>query len=373
MMPGVKPVVLVCALLLPAAGWATSDVPADAPKYDVLELPAVPSELASKSLIYSLSKYGDRYFATGHHGHILYSDDGGETWTQAQVPVRSSILDITFSSPKLGWAVGHEGVILHSSDGGETWVKQFDGKRYGAEGLAYYQALAEANPDNAQYPILVEEMEFAVSQGADKPLFRVAFTSDSHGYALGAYGMILETQDGGKNWVPILEKMDNDAFYHVFDFAPLPEDGTVLVSGEAGLLMEGDINQSFGKKLENVPWEGSFFTVVDAADGSMVIGGLRGNMFRTQDRGATWSKVKKQMSSAIVDSTRLADGRLIAVGIGGEVLVSTDNGASFAPVQVTTGGQLYTTSGRIYAVAEGPPGTILVGGPSGIHTVKLPQ
>ncbi len=41
--------------------------------------------------------------------------------------------------------------------------------------LAYYQARAAAEPDNEQYPKLVEEMEFAVSQGADKPLFRVAF------------------------------------------------------------------------------------------------------------------------------------------------------------------------------------------------------
>lgn len=364
-----RTVLLACALALPAAAWATSD----APKYDVLELPSVPSPLASKSLIYSIKKSGDRYFATGHYGHILYSDDGGDTWKQAQVPVRSSILDITFPSPKLGWAVGHEGVILHSTDGGETWVKQFDGKRYGEEGLAYYQSLADANPDNAQYPILMEEMEFAVSQGADKPLFRVAFLSDTHGYALGAYGMALETRDGGKTWVPVLEKIQNESFYHIFDFAQLPEDGKLMASGEAGLLLELDLNQEIGTRLETVPWEGSFFTIIDAADGSIVIGGLRGNMFRTQDRGATWAPVKKSMSSAIVDSIRLADGRLIAVGIGGEVLVSTDNGASFAPVPVTTGGQLYTTSGRIYAVAEGPPGTILVGGPSGIHKVKLPQ
>ncbi len=105
----------------------------------------------------------------------------------------------------------------------------------------------------------------------------------------------------------------------------------------------------------------------------MVIGGLRGNMFRTDDVGATWTTVTKPMTSAIVDSTRLTDGRLVAVGIGGEVLVSTDNGASFVAVPVSGGGQLYTMSGRIYAVSEGPDGTLLLGGPNGIHKVKLPQ
>jgi photosystem II stability/assembly factor-like uncharacterized protein len=364
-----KIVVLISALIVAA----TSSAAPDAGKYDVLELPAVQSELASKSLIYSINKFGDRYFATGQHGHILYSDDGGDTWQQAEVPVRSSILDIDFPTPELGWAVGHEGVILHSSDAGKTWVKQYDGLRYGSEGKTYYEALAQANPDNEEYPLLVDEMDFAISQGADKPLFRVAFPTSTHGYALGAYGMVLETQDGGKNWVPILENIENPGFYHIFDFAPLPEAGKFFASGEAGLLIEGDINEEVGRKVETIPWDGSFFTIIDAADGSLVMGGLRGNMFRTSDVGATWTAVKKPMTSAIVDSTRLADGSLIATGIGGEVLMSKDNGASFVNVPISGGGQLYTSSGYIYAVAEGPQNTLLVGGPSGIHKVKLPK
>ncbi|MCB1704904.1 MAG: hypothetical protein KDI17_08575 [Halioglobus sp.] len=364
-----KIVVLVCAL----AFTATSSAASDEITYDVLELPAVQSDLATKSLIYSISKFGDRYFATGQHGHILYSEDGGDTWQQAQVPVRSSILDVDFPTPELGWAVGHEGVILHSSDGGKTWVKQFDGLRYGTEGLAYYEALAEANPDNELYPLLVDEMDFAISQGADKPLFRVAFPTSTHGYALGAYGMILETEDGGEHWVPVLENVDNPGFYHIFDFAPMPGEGKFFASGEAGLLIEGDINAEVGRKVETIPWEGSFFTIIDTADGGLVMGGLRGNMFRTDDGGMTWTAVKKPMTSAIVDSTRLSDGRLVAVGIGGEVLVSKDNGVSFENAPVSGGGQKYTSSGYIYAVAEGPDDTLLVGGRNGIHKVKLPK
>jgi photosystem II stability/assembly factor-like uncharacterized protein len=344
-----------------------------APKYDVLALPAVPSKLASKSLIFSISKFGDRYFATGHRGHILYSDDGGESWQQASVPVRSDILDITFPTPELGWAVGHEGVILHSSDGGKTWVKQFDGLQYGKEGLAYYQALAAAHPDNEKYGLLVEEMEFAVSQGADKPLFRVAFSDPDHGYAVGAYGMILETNDAGKTWLPVLEKVENDGFNHLFDFAPLPQSGKYFLSGEAGLLMVGDIEQEVGKRVETVPAKGSFFTIIDAADGSVVMGGLLGRMFRSTDAGATWTTVNKPLTSAIIDSTRLSDGRLVAAGIGGELLMSKDNGASFTPIPVAGPGQMYTEEGRVYAVAEGPPGTLLVGGPNGISKLKLPQ
>lgn len=342
-----------------------------ASQYDVLELPAVPSELASETLIYNIEKFGDRHFATGHRGHILYSDDGGDTWTQAEVPVRSSITGIHFPTPELGWAVGHEGVILHSTDGGKTWAKQYDGLRYGTEGLAFYEALAEADPDNEDYPFLVEEMEFAISQGADKPLFGVYFHNEKFGHAMGAYGMILRTTDGGLTWEHALHNMENESFYHVFDFAPLPQPGRFFLSGEAGLLMVGDIKEQKGKRVHSVPWEGSFFANTDTEDGAIVMGGLRGRMFRTDDAGESWTVVKKPPSSAIVDAVRLEDDRLIAVTIGGQVLMSADNGFNFKSLPITAGP--LSSGERIYAVAEGSPGTILVGGPTGIRKLTLPQ
>lgn len=354
----VRTLVLALSVVLAAASHSAN--------YNVLELPSYTSDLATKSLIYSIEQFHGRHFATGHKGHILFSDDGGDTWTQAEVPVRSSILDIHFPTPELGWAVGHEGVILHSSDGGQTWIKQFDGIRYGEEGLAYYQKLAEANPDNDYYALLVEEMEFAISQGADKPLFGVHFHTETFGHAGGAYGMLLRTMDGGKSWEPVLHNVENDGFYHVFDFAPLQEEGQFFLSGEAGLFIIGDIRARTGKRVENIPFHGSFFTVVDTAEGNLVLGGLRGRMFRTEDVGQTWTAVTKTPSAAVVDTTRLEDGRLVAVSIGGQVFISSDDGRNFARTPLTNGG-------RIYAVAEGSPGTILVGGPKGIHKLKLPE
>ena len=339
---------------------------AQAASYDVLDLPAVKSELAPHSMIYSIEKPGERIFATGHRGHILFSDDGGASWTQADVPVRSAITDIHFPTPEKGWAVGHEGVILHSSEGGETWAKQFDGIRYGEEGLVLYEGMLDADPENELLLYLVEEMQFAIEQGADKPFFRVFFLNDKQGYAMGAYGMSMVTFDGGETWEHNLHLLENDSFYHIFDFAPLPEEGRYFISGEAGLFMVGDVNERKATMIHSIPWEGSFFASADASDGSIVMGGLRGRMFRTEDVGQTWTVVEKPPTSSIVDSVRLEDGRLIFVGIAGEILISDDNGMSFAPVPLRTGS-------RIYAVAEGEPGTLLVGGPLGIQQLTLPN
>jgi len=355
------------ALLLTAV--ATSWSPAFAAKYDVLELPAVPSALADKSLIFAIRKFHGRFFAVGHHGHILYSDDG-ENWTQAEVPVRSTLLDIDCPTAELCWAVGHEGVILHSSDGAKTWVKQYDGLRYGTEGKALYEKMAAEDPNDPLLPYLVEEMDFAISQGADKPFFRVAFLDEKRGYAVGAYGMVVNTLDAGKTWTHRLETVENDSFYHVFDFSPLPGEMKFFLAGEAGLFMVADVSGPYeernAKRVHSVPWEGSFFTSSNTADGAIIVGGLRGRMFRTEDIGQTWTVVEKPPTSSIVDSTLMSDGSLVFVGIAGEVLKSTDNGSSFTRLPISNGG-------RIYAVEEGPEGTLLVGGPSGIQKLALPQ
>ncbi len=359
-----REVLLAVVLAAMVAPWSASH----AAKYDVLELPAVPSDIAAQSLIFTVRQFHGRYFATGQRGHILYSDDGGDSWTQAQVPVRSALLDIYFPTPELGWAVGHEGVILHSSDGGETWVKQYDGVRYGLEGKAYYEEMAAADPNDTLYPFLVEEMDFAISQGADKPLFKIRMHTATSGHALGAYGMILRTEDGGKNWKHVLHHMDNDSFYHVFDFAQLPGERKFFLSGEAGLFMVGDatVERAGAKQIETVPWEGSFFTSEATADGSILVGGLRGRMFRTSDSGETWLEVEKPATSSMVDSTTLENGNLVFVGMAGEILMSTDDGLSFSLLPLRTGG-------RIYSVTGGPEGTLLVAGPDGIQKLKLPQ
>jgi photosystem II stability/assembly factor-like uncharacterized protein len=213
---------------------------------------------------------------------------------------------------------------------------------------------------------LVDEMDFAIGQGADKPLFKVRFHTPTSGHAAGAYGMILRTDDGGKNWLHVLEHMENDSFYHLFDFAQLPGERKFFLSGEAGLFMVGDAIAQTGTLIETVPWEGSFFTSAAAADNAIVLGGLRGRMFRTTDVGQTWTVVEKPPTSSMVDSTRLANGNLVFVGIAGEILMSSDDGNSFSQLPLRTGG-------RIYTVEEGPAGTLLVGGPDGIQKLALPQ
>lgn len=328
--------------------------------YDVLDLPAPRSARAADSKLFGIAKAGSRLVAVGQRGVIVYSDDHAKTWTQAQVPVRSVLLDVLFVNASNGWAVGHDGVIVHSDDGGETWSKQLDGYELNDIGLQYYRKLSQQNPDNEAYALLVAEFEFAAEQGADKPFLMVLFSDENTGYAIGAYGVAVGTVDGGDTWLPVMERAFQQ-FRHTFDYE-IVGDKTYLTS-EMGAISVADGD---GTRLASIIpfYDGSFYTIVSSSKGDLVVAGLRATAFRSSDGAETWVNLSLPTTASINASTRLADGRIVLVSQHGEILVSDDDGASFSLVPVD--------NTFPYAdVIEVEPGQLVLVGTGGQRTVSL--
>lgn len=85
--------------------------------------------------------------------------------------------DVQFVGKRFGWAVGEHGVIWHTRDGGESWHLQ--------------------------------------QSGLSCTLYSVCFLSDKVGWAAGggtmpftrlSFGVVLQTDDGGKTWRPLVTK-----------------------------------------------------------------------------------------------------------------------------------------------------------------------
>jgi len=116
---------------------------------DVLDAPSMKTNLAAKSLLLDVASAGERIVAVGERGHIIYSDDQGANWTQADVPVSVSLTSVYFSNATHGWAVGHGAIVLHTSDAGETWVKQFDGNKANQEVINQSDTLNQFLPPSS--------------------------------------------------------------------------------------------------------------------------------------------------------------------------------------------------------------------------------
>lgn len=338
-------------------------------------LPAIESDRATKGLLLEAARDDGRVIVVGEQGHILFSDDEGQSWTQASVPVSLAITSVTFAGNGSVWAAAHDGYLLHSADRGETWSVKLSGSDVARLTVSAIetqvealQAELEAASDDTAEDVAwaldeamfaLDEGMLAVDEGMTTPLLRVWFDGDV-GYALGAYNVFLATRDGGATWTSYSARLDNPDKYHLYSIARSTA-GTLLVAGEAGTLLRSLDDGETWERIET-PYPGSFFGVTAGSDGSLVVFGLRGNIYRSSDEGASWSAVKTSDNRTLMCGTAGGNGKVVLAGAAGVVLHSDDSGASFRVIP--------TEGNRVYSgVLIRADGSILLVGFGGISTL----
>jgi photosystem II stability/assembly factor-like uncharacterized protein len=325
---------------------------------DVLDVPAISVRAPDKNFFTSVARAGQRLVAVGQRGLIVFSDDHGRNWKQARVPVQSDLTDVRFLTADIGWAVGHDEVVLRSNDGGRSWVRLTDGRTIAPAAERYYSDQVAEGTIKAS--VFVDAEKLNNKSGTGEPFLSVLFENASVGYAVGAFGTIEVTSDGGKTWIPWLDRIDNSQFYHLNSIRSIG--GEIYVAGEAGMVYRLDRT---AKRFVALPtgYSGSLFGIT-GDDSVLVAYGLRGNIFRSTDKGSSWAKVPNFIPASLVDGVILADGKICLVNQGGMVLVSQDQGRSFRP----TGARVPTLATSIVALG---PQTLLLSGAAGVTTAKI--
>lgn len=301
-----------------AAGLSSQTALA-APVGAALERPAVMSALASRSVLQSAARAGDRLVAVGERGIVLLSDDSGKTWRQVAVPVSVGLTAVRFADRQHGWIVGHGGVVLASSDGGQTWTKQLDGRQAAQLLLKDAQAAGDARAQ--------ADAERMVADGADKPFLDAHFFDAQHGLVVGAYNLAFETHDGGSTWQPFSRRLDNPKALHLY--AVRARGNELLVAGEQGLVLRSNDQGKSFQRLQ-LPYKGSFFTAELPGQNEMVLAGLRGNVWKSSDDGATWVQLAMPVPVSVTASAQDGQGR---VWLGNQAgMVFSYNGDALVPV-----------------------------------------
>ena len=352
----IVPPLVAFVLTLPLAASAAASY------RDVLDTPARDSAFAAKSLLNGVANAGQRIVAVGQRGHIVLSDDGGKTWTQAKVPVSSDLVAVYFPTPAKGWAVGHDGIVLHSADSGATWTRQLDGRSAGELMANYYAAEAAKGAlgpaDSAA--ALVDEAKRIGAQGAENAFLDVWFADENNGFIVGAFNQIFRTADGGKTWEPWFHRTENPSRLHLYAIRQVG--GALYIAGEQGSVLKLDTGGNRFVALDT-GYKGSFFGIA-GGDGAVLVHGLRGNAFRSSDGGKTWKKVETGLQDGITGAASCGDKRLVLVSQAGRVLVSDDAGASFRTVKVEQ------ASPASAVACLGREGTVMVGA-RGVRTQAI--
>jgi photosystem II stability/assembly factor-like uncharacterized protein len=360
-LPAALSAVLLSAGLLalpPAQAQGAAASAAAAPA--VLSQPALITPKALRAAMLAVASAGKRLVAAGERGTILYSDDAGQSWRQASVPVSVSLTALQFVDDKQGWAVGHQGVVLHSADGGLTWRKQLDGVQSAALTLRAAEQSAGATRDKE-----LADARRLVEDGPDKPFLDLYFEDARSGYVLGAYNLMFRTTDGGASWQPWHGRVANPKGLHLYAMRGAGQ--ALYLAGEQGLLLRsGDKGASFDALP--TPYKGSYFGLLATRSGALLAYGLRGNAYWSGDQGASWSKVETGVQASLAGATELSDGTLALVSQGGDVLLSHDQGRSFAPQS----GSGLPPALPLAAVAQASDGSLVVAGLRGLRRAAAP-
>ncbi|PRC91987.1 WD40/YVTN/BNR-like repeat-containing protein [Solimicrobium silvestre] len=237
-------------------------------------------------------------------------------------------------------AVGDYGVVLLSDDEGKSFhqaksvpvsstltsVTFTDANNGWAVG--HWGAILKT-ADGGQSWVL-QRSDFAV----DQPLFSVYFKNANEGWAVGLWSLMLHTADGGASWSvvslppPAGAKKADRNLYAIFGDAKsclyaTSEQGRVLHSEDAGATWE----------YAETGYSGSLWTGLNLADGALLVGGLRGTIYRSDDGGKSWQVSKTNLKSSVTNMTQRADKSIVAVGLDGLNMISVDGGVSFVGKQ----------------------------------------
>lgn len=319
-----------------------------------LQQPAMRSDLIAKSALLGVAFTGSRIVAVGQRGHILFSDDQGGSWTQADVPVSTDLVAVSFPTQEKGWVVGHGGVVLHSVDGGVSWQKQLDGFEASRIAVSYYEQQALSSPE---LQVFLEREKMLVVEGETQPFLDLFFVDDQLGYVVGTFNRIFRTTDGGRSWQPLMHLTDNPGELHFY--AVQGGGASIYLAGEQGRVWHLDAARE-GFTHVDTPYDGTLFGLLALSDDSLFAYGMRGNMFFKPRADAPWEKLTSPVEAGITGALSLPDGGLLIVDQAGGIARSDGADSNFTALAVAD-------PMPYYSVALLPDDKVVVVGAAGVR------
>lgn len=277
--------------------------------------------------LYAIGFEGQRGIAVGGNGEVQSSEDGGKTWKFSKLPTDLAMLGVHVDAAR-SIAVGQTGSAFLKTAGGE-WE--------------------------------------AVKTGTEKRLFSVNSNVGGLATAVGEFGGLILSEDGGRTWHPLtLDWMqvgtEGGAEPHLYG-THVAADGTITVVGEFGLVLRST-DRGRNWSVQNKA-AASLFDVEIRDDGKGYAVGQDGYALKTTDGGVTWTCIDVG-SKAILNGVHSSpDGRVTITAMR-EMMVSSDDGASWSSVsnpEVTTVWYVGVDSPGTDVLAVGQAGRIIrVGG-----------
>ncbi|MGE8065061.1 WD40/YVTN/BNR-like repeat-containing protein [Pseudomonas sp. NPDC089569] len=255
---------------------------------------------------------------------------------------QATMLDAVWAGERVV-GVGDHGVVLLSDDHGKsfrqassvplstplTGVSFVDAKRGWAVG--HWGAILSTIDGGESWQIQ------HLSSAEDRPLFAVHFFNAEQGVAVGLWSLVLTTEDGGQTWTEQSVQAPPGAKKADLNLMGLFADsrGTLYATAEHGQVLHSEDHGKSWRYLDT-GYEGTLWSGAVLADGSLLLGGQRGTLLQGSMHGKGFRRLPTQ-SKGSVTSVAVAGPRVLAVGLDGLMVQSSDGGHSFQEKQSADG------------------------------------
>ena len=340
-------------------------------------------------------------WAVGQGGAIQATVDGGVNWSPQTSGVTSWLTDVKFSSETTGIAVGYQGAMLQTSDGGANWtiydsssapwgasanmyeIRAFDDDNWhvatnrgtfaSSDGGATWQGLNLGGSASGGMYFYDADHGWVVSSTLVKytadgiqswdnvstglpsaaSLTDVWFTSATHGIAVGRYGALLTTDDGGISWnsawgTPMensitssSEDVNDIDYLGASNYVAVSYGGIVWRSTDGGLTWSQDVLAD-EPDLQNADFASN---TLGWAVGDYGYGGAGAAVLKTTDAGVTWvPQTLPQATDYYLEGVAAADS-LNAWAVGqvedaGGIVIHTSDGSNWTSQTVDPGNEI---------------------------------
>ena len=273
-------------------------------------------------------------FVVGGECALRRSDDGGQTftrlpWTATDLRCAAKVAAFDFPSDQAGFVVLEDGSVLGTADGGRTWSRETS--------LPVTQGAVNTAPSDVTF--LTPSTGVAVSRsgriyrttdaasswslvhGGSSILTGVHFASELVGYAVGTFGIVLGTIDGGQTWTPKPNPGVN-GLQGIRCATPLD----CLVTTDTQTVLRTTNGAATWSAV--TPATQKIMAAAFSSSTNAVAAGEAGITVLSSDTGATWQPVGKRLAASFERIRALSPSVAFAMGPEGALARTTDGGVT---------------------------------------------
>lgn len=327
---------------------------------------------------------GQAVVAVDRNGLIVRSSDGGMNWATVRDRGPHPSTGQWFRATGIGFGPTGNGVVLgdgsayfYTRDGGRSWSAAELPSTFGYDSRS---AVAFVGPDTAI--VVIGQWIFRSTDGGRtfaavsidccfSNLVGVAFANADRGVAVGKYGAILRTNDGGRSWTALQEQVGSELRGVAF-----ASESVGYILGESGVLRSSDGGQTWAP-LPDGPIEAVSAGAFGGTNRGVIVGAA-GRIHYTDDGGSTWRTARQSTADDLVSVAFVDSNTVIALAAGGELLRSTDSEQNWTRDRLADDPEVFRLNGVAFAgadiaVAVGNSGRILRTSDAGRNWLPVPS